>query len=734
MIAWLVQNAVAVAPLSVCVAIVCRLVRPAPAACHALWLLVLLKLVVPPLPVWKSAWLDQWFVGQRTIVEEPTANDAVRTAASARRSTNTASRPRSGISARVMEVLVTQSKDAATIDQRNVVQPGSASATDETPSAAVQPLAERRNAPQIATAAWDLAQPALLSLWALGAIIAIARHLRRVVRLRRVLTASTPPPQSFAQDLAVECRALGIGIPHVRLCTGLPCPMVIALPRATLLWPATLDRRLAATAMRAVLLHELAHLKRRDHLTAWLEVAVVCLWWWHPVVWWVRRELREYAELACDAWVIAQMPDDRTRYAKTLVDVCEFISLAKPATAPAVGMARGNRRSFERRLHMILRQRIAAKIPFIAWLSILCAALLVVPSFTTGQDPAPTPTDPAAASDSPSAGTPDTATQPTGTASDFTPSPASAPLRPKTAIQVKAVDPKPVIVTEAEDKPESPGISKAVRSLIGGFHLLEEKVLELQKWIVRSRGKGRSPTLEERQKAREILQATTSLMRSSGFPDKAVVSEIHLQILGTQPDPHYAHHWLQKLRGNEFDVGSLVEDLIRSREFVDGPRQENKAQTVVRPPLVMPESARSKQAPAQTLLRVAYDMPRDKSEALAKFLKDHVAEGDIDLRTVESGLIVTAEESVQRTIVGLVSLMTGERVSLVGHMTVGHETFTWRMDEKLGAYNVPPSPATPYPSLPHATPPTYGPARSANQPVTPPVSQPIQRFPGGVAK
>jgi beta-lactamase regulating signal transducer with metallopeptidase domain len=87
--------------------------------------------------------------------------------------------------------------------------------------------------------------------------------------------------------------------------------MVFALPRATLLWPAELDQRLDLAGMRAVLLHELAHLKRRDQLTAWLEIAAACLWWWHPVVWWARHELREYAEFACDAWVVAQLPGER---------------------------------------------------------------------------------------------------------------------------------------------------------------------------------------------------------------------------------------------------------------------------------------------------------------------------------------------------------------------------------------------------------------------------------------
>ena len=64
------------------------------------------------------------------------------------------------------------------------------------------------------------------------------------------------------------------------------------------LWSATsLDER------TSLLLHELAHLKRRDHWVRWLELIVGGLYWWHPAVWWGRRLLREAEEQCCDAWV-----------------------------------------------------------------------------------------------------------------------------------------------------------------------------------------------------------------------------------------------------------------------------------------------------------------------------------------------------------------------------------------------------------------------------------------------
>jgi len=77
--------------------------------------------------------------------------------------------------------------------------------------------------------------------------------------------------------------------------------MVWGLGRAQLLWPARLLEGMPAGWQRAVLAHELAHLKRRDHWVGWLQLAAACLWWWYPLFWYVRGQLRREAELACDA-------------------------------------------------------------------------------------------------------------------------------------------------------------------------------------------------------------------------------------------------------------------------------------------------------------------------------------------------------------------------------------------------------------------------------------------------
>ena len=70
-----------------------------------------------------------------------------------------------------------------------------------------------------------------------------------------------------------------------------------------------------------MLAHELAHLRRGDPWVARLLLVAGWLWWWNPLYWLARRRLDIEAELACDAWVVWALPDDRFVYAETLLDV-----------------------------------------------------------------------------------------------------------------------------------------------------------------------------------------------------------------------------------------------------------------------------------------------------------------------------------------------------------------------------------------------------------------------------
>ncbi|MFI5378978.1 MAG: LCCL domain-containing protein [Tepidisphaerales bacterium] len=134
----------------------------------------------------------------------------------------------------------------------------------------------------------------------------------------------------------------------------------------------------------------LAHLKRRDHWVGWLELLAGCVWWWNPLYWYVRHQLRENAELACDAWVVGTLPRGRRAYAEALLAVCE--SMSRPAAPmPALGVGTGGRRFLRRRLTMIIQEHVPFRLPRTG---LLVAALLTILNVPAWSQKAPD--DPAA--------------------------------------------------------------------------------------------------------------------------------------------------------------------------------------------------------------------------------------------------------------------------------------------------------------------------------------------------
>ena len=95
---------------------------------------------------------------------------------------------------------------------------------------------------------------------------------------------------------------------------------------------------LGQAAWRGILAHELAHLRRRDHWVRRLVLIAGLAWWWHPVYWLTRRRLDAEAELACDEWAVAAIPEGRLAYAEALLAVCRSLNSARPPE-PALGAA-----------------------------------------------------------------------------------------------------------------------------------------------------------------------------------------------------------------------------------------------------------------------------------------------------------------------------------------------------------------------------------------------------------
>lgn len=198
---------------------------------------------------------------------------------------------------------------------------------------------------------WVTLWAVAVALWVLGSVVVglrIAGGYRRVSRL-----AQRAAPM---QDARVHGRASVIvgwlGVPHVRLMDtgvesmpavcGVRTPMVL-LPSSAALWS---DERLDS-----VLVHECAHVQRRDAMWLCLAQAALTVWWWHPLMWLAVREMGVEREHASDDVVLA-FGARASDYATDLVEMVEECDSASIDAAAAVAMAR--RTQLEGRVMAIL--------------------------------------------------------------------------------------------------------------------------------------------------------------------------------------------------------------------------------------------------------------------------------------------------------------------------------------------------------------------------------------------
>lgn len=146
--------------------------------------------------------------------------------------------------------------------------------------------------------------------------------------------------------------------------------------------PATLGRTIvlpsAARAwdeprLRAVLLHERAHVTRHDSLTGLLADAVCAIYWFHPLAWIAARRASLERERACDDAVLAHGIDARD-YALALLDVARA-----NVQSAAVGMPMAARPHLEQRIRAILNPRVQRTTTRLARILVAIAAIAAAP-------------------------------------------------------------------------------------------------------------------------------------------------------------------------------------------------------------------------------------------------------------------------------------------------------------------------------------------------------------------
>jgi beta-lactamase regulating signal transducer with metallopeptidase domain len=126
-------------------------------------------------------------------------------------------------------------------------------------------------------------------------------------------------PNDAMLHLERFAERFGIAAPAVRLSPSLSAPAVVGIFGHSILIPEPLVA-LEPEALRAVLLHECAHVARRDYASNWICELLSLPVCWHPLLFVLKRELRLARELACDRMAATAMPSP-IHYATRLVQV-----------------------------------------------------------------------------------------------------------------------------------------------------------------------------------------------------------------------------------------------------------------------------------------------------------------------------------------------------------------------------------------------------------------------------
>jgi len=402
-------NALVAGVLALVALVVGRISRR-PALIHALWLLVLIKLITPPvislpLPWWQEVAVPVAPTDEPSPYESGSSELVVRAPTSGQPPAMVAPAIANPPTMRIQDLVARQSDPGATVKSAIPAVPpmpvSLPTPATSTPSPVMSPPATPPTVVKSVTLVTPTEDPepavapapstptalpdshAFLALagfvWIAGAIVWFLVALWRISCFQRLLRHARSAPADLQLQATTLAKQLGLSRnPPISVVPGPIPPLLWAVGSpAQLFFPQTLLPRLDEAGRSALLVHELAHLVRRDHWVRWLELLACGLYWWYPLAWLACLRLRAAEEECCDAWVVSELPGYGAVYAGALLETIDFLS-NQPAALPPAASGFGRVHHLKRRLTMIVRGATPRGLSWAGKLLIL-ALLLCLP-------------------------------------------------------------------------------------------------------------------------------------------------------------------------------------------------------------------------------------------------------------------------------------------------------------------------------------------------------------------
>ena len=296
---------------------------------HALWLLVLLRMVLPPAFAFPTGW--GWWLRDGNEKEVATIHKpsvSTNQNASALKSDNTTAAP-TELAAQQQTLPLTQDEPVEPADLKTVsVGPAIPQST--------------QSIQLILMLCWAGVATALLAMLARG----------QWLTWQWVRKAQKCDDERLSRIMERCCKRLAIKRPiGLRDSEACSTPLVVGLFRPIILLPSSVPEQLSDQELEAVITHELAHVTRHDALVNLFQGVLSALYFFHPLVWWTNFQIHRLREEACDELTVFALNGRRKAYGSAIIKVTEILGYAPSPLAFGIMEAKT---SAKRRLSRIL--------------------------------------------------------------------------------------------------------------------------------------------------------------------------------------------------------------------------------------------------------------------------------------------------------------------------------------------------------------------------------------------
>jgi len=213
-----------------------------------------------------------------------------------------------------------------------------------------------------------------ISIWIAVSLLLLIRLIIRFALGYCLVARSTSIAKDVLREMTEQAKTL-LSLRSRVACHATPSissPVVWCWSKKpVLLIPESCASEFGQLDWGAIVCHELAHFRRRDHISMLIADLLICCVPWHPLLWWTRQRLLCLSEQACDDWAMVASSGS-TRYARTLLE------LAPQGKALLVSAVVNTRAGLDTRVRRIIEDRCASPHSGVRWTLIVAALAICV--------------------------------------------------------------------------------------------------------------------------------------------------------------------------------------------------------------------------------------------------------------------------------------------------------------------------------------------------------------------